>query len=82
MRISLHYSATGYSTEPVIMHFAEQGDELLALCKSEEDKYAEIEALLGSLPPDRRREVVRYHHGEVRSVLRGSIDDVMPSMKY
>ena len=35
-------------------------EELLALCRSEENKFAEIQELLGSLSEVQRRKVLRY----------------------
>lgn len=42
------------------MEASELGERLLALCRSSENKFAEVHALLGSLAEDQRREVVRY----------------------
>lgn len=42
------------------MDTARLGKELIALCWSKENKVAEVDALLESLPEDQRREVVRY----------------------
>ena len=43
-----------------IMDTYRLGEELLAWCKSEENKFAEVQELLGSLAENQRREVLRY----------------------
>ena len=41
------------------------GEKLLALCKSEENKCAEVEELLRSLSQDQRQAVLRHSYGDV-----------------
>ena len=43
-----------------IMDTYRLGEELLAWCKGEESKFADIQELLGSLAENQRREVLRY----------------------
>ena len=64
------------------------GEELLALCRSEENKFAEIQELLGSLAEVQRREVLRYRDQVSESsayyvhVIQSIYDASMRSLSY
>ena len=54
------YSMTQTRLAVFTMDTSRLGEELLALCRSEENKFAEIQELLGSLSEVQRRKVLRY----------------------